>query len=64
MKNDLVAIYNTLKTLKMPPTPENTKHMAGVYVKLEELISVEVERERKAKEKNVEKDGTQEVLIP
>ena len=64
MKNDLVAIYNTLKTLKMPPTPENTKHMAGIYVKLEELINVEVERERKTKENNVEKDGTQEVLIP
>lgn len=43
MKEKLTAIYNTLKLLQMPPTPENAKHMAGIYITLEELIKTEQE---------------------
>jgi hypothetical protein len=40
MKDKLMAIYNTLKLLQMPPTPENAKHMAGIYITLEEVIKM------------------------
>lgn len=40
MKEKLTAIYNTLKLLQMPPTPENAKHMAGIYITLEEVIKM------------------------
>lgn len=45
MKNELAAIYNTLKQLEMPPTPENVKHLAGIYIKLEELYKRAEEQE-------------------
>ena len=38
MKDKLLAIYNTLGKLEMPPTPTNSKHMAGIYVVLEQLF--------------------------
>lgn len=49
MKNDILAIYNTLGKLQMPPTPDNAKHLAGIYIKLEELF---------AKVADMEKDKT------
>lgn len=52
MKESILAIYNTLGKLQMPPTPDNTKHMAGIYIKLEELFAKAAEAE---KEKDNEK---------
>ena len=37
MRESIQAIYNTLSKLQMLMTPENAKHMAGIYIKLEEL---------------------------
>lgn len=51
MKESILAIYNTLGQLQMPPTPDNTKHMAGIYIKLEELFAKAAELE-KQEEKN------------
>lgn len=46
MKESIIAIYNTLGILQMPPTPDNTKHMAGIYIKLEELFAKAAELEK------------------
>jgi hypothetical protein len=51
MKESILAIYNTLGKLQMPPTPDNAKHMAGIYIKLEELFAKAAELE-KQEEKN------------
>lgn len=45
MKNDILAIYNTMGKLQMPMTPDNAKHMAAVYIKLEELFAKAAEME-------------------
>lgn len=37
MKENLAAIYETLKKLEMPMTPANAKHMAGIFIKLEQM---------------------------
>lgn len=51
MKESILAIYNTLGKLQMPPTPDNTKQLAGIYIKLEELFAKAAELE-KQEEKN------------
>jgi hypothetical protein len=51
MKESILAVYNTLGKLQMPPTPDNAKHMAGIYIKLEELFAKAAELE-KQEEKN------------
>lgn len=50
MKDDILAIYNTLGKLQMPPTPDNAKHLAGIYIKLEELFARAAEIEQKEKQ--------------
>ena len=52
MKDDILAIYNTLGKLQMPPTPDNTKHLAGIYIKLEELFAKAAEMEKAQEDKN------------
>ena len=52
MKNDILAIYNTLGKLQMPPTPDNAKHLAGIYIKLEELFAKAAEMEKVQEDKN------------
>lgn len=52
MKNEILAIYNTLKQVEMPMTPDNAKRMAGVYIKLEELFAKAAEMEKAQDEKN------------
>ena len=52
MKESILAIYNTLGKLQMPPTPDNAKHMAGIYIKLEELFCKAAEIEKAQEEKN------------
>jgi hypothetical protein len=52
MKESIIAIYNTLGKLQMPPTPDNAKHLAGIYIKLEELFSKAAEIEKAQEEKN------------
>jgi hypothetical protein len=51
MKESILAIYNTLGKLQIPPTPDNTKQLAAVYIKLEELFAKAAELE-KQEEKN------------
>lgn len=51
MKEDILAIYNTLGKLQMPMTPDNAKQMAAIFIKLEGLFSHAVELEKK-EEKN------------
>lgn len=46
MKESILAIYNTLGRLQMPPTPDNAKHLAGIYIKLEELFAKAAEAEK------------------
>ena len=57
MKNDISAIYNTLGKLQMPPTPDNAKHLAAIYIKLEELFSKAAEMEKDLEEKQDETGG-------
>jgi len=59
MKNDLVAVYNTLKMLDLPPTPDNAKHLAGIYIALERVISKadQLEKEQVEKTAQEEKNG-------
>lgn len=52
MKESILAIYNTLGKLQMPPTPDNAKHMAGIYIKLEELFAKAAEMEKEQEDKN------------
>lgn len=52
MKESILAIYNTLGKLQMPPTPDNAKHMAGIYIKLEELFAKTEEMEKAQEDKN------------
>ena len=54
MKESVLAIYNTLGKLQMPPTPDNTKHMAAIYIKLEEIFAKVAEAEAKEEQKNAE----------
>ena len=49
MKEDIMAIYETLKRLEMPMTPNNAKHMAGLFIKLEQIF------DKLAKEEFVQK---------
>lgn len=52
MKESILAIYNTLGKLQMPPTPDNAKHLAGIYIKLEELFAKAAEMEKTQEENN------------
>lgn len=52
MKESILAIYNTLGKLQMPPTPGNAKHLAGIYIKLEELFDKAAEMEKAQEVKN------------
>ena len=47
MKEDLTAIYEALKRLEMPMTPNNAKHMAGIFIKLEQMYEVLDKQEQK-----------------
>ena len=46
MKENLAAIYETLKKIEMPMTPNNAKHMAGIFIKLEQMYQ-ELEKSEK-----------------
>ena len=50
MKDDILAVYNALGKLQMPPTPDNAKHMAGIYIKLEGLFAKAAELEKNQEE--------------
>lgn len=52
MKESILAIYNTLGKLQIPPTPDNTKQLAAIYIKLEELFANIAEMEKAQEEKN------------
>lgn len=52
MKESILAVYNTLGKLQMPPTPDNAKHLAGIYIKLEELFAKATEMEKAQEDKN------------
>ena len=50
MKEKLLAIYNTLGTLEMPPTPNNTKHLAGIYALIEKMFDEAAQAEHEQKQ--------------
>lgn len=45
MKEKLEAIYETLKKLEMPMTPNNAKTMAGLFITLEQMYAQITEQE-------------------
>lgn len=49
MKDSILAIYNTLKQMEMPMTPDNAKRMAAIFIKLEEMYA-KIEKEEKERE--------------
>lgn len=49
MKENILAIYNTLGKIQMPMTPDNAKHMAAIYIKLEEMYA-KAEKDEKEQE--------------
>lgn len=54
MKENLAAIYETLKKLEMPMTPSNAKHMAGMFIKLEQMYAELEQAEQKEPEEPTE----------
>ena len=51
MKESIMAIYNTLKLLEMPMTPNNAKRMSGVFIKLEQIYQ-DLEKAEKETQEN------------